>query len=87
MAFWQGFLVRCGRCGHRNRPHKSPREGIRMALLDQLPPCRGCGKELHLTDIDRPLARTVRRELQEQGLLPTETSAEIPVTAAHTPSP
>ncbi len=77
MAFWQGFLVICGRCGHRNMPHKSPREGIRMALMNQLKPCRKCGKELHLTDINRPLARQVRQELEEQGLLPTEIPAEV----------
>lgn len=58
-----------------------------MALLDQLPPCRKCGKELHLTDIDRPLARQVRRELEEQGLLPTANLAAIPAIAVTTPSP
>jgi len=62
-------MVKCGRCGHRNCPSKSPREGIRMALLDQLPNCRHCGKELHCKGIDRPLASKVRAELIEEGLL------------------
>ncbi len=69
--FWKAFVVCCGCCGHRNRPHRSPREGIRMALLDQLSPCKGCGKELHLTDLgDRPLVHEVRAQLIQEGLLP-----------------
>ncbi len=69
--FWTGFIVRCGRCGHRNRPSKSPREGIRMALLGQLPDCRGCGKPLRLPQPpDRPLTHQVRAELVREGLLP-----------------
>jgi len=60
---WKGFLVVCSGCGHRNRPSKSPREGIRLALLDQLPDCRGCGKPLRCDPGDRPLARQVRAEL------------------------
>ncbi|MSR78932.1 MAG: hypothetical protein EXS59_02180 [Candidatus Taylorbacteria bacterium] len=68
--FWKSFLVRCGRCDHRNQPHRSPREGIRLALLDQLPPCKECGKELHLTDPgDRPLIHEVRAQLIREGLL------------------
>ncbi len=57
-----------------------------MALLDQLPPCRRCGKDLHLTDIDRPLARQVRQELQEQGLLPTDNPTEASPASATAPS-
>ena len=69
--FWTAFGVRCGGCGRRNQPHRSPREGIRMALLDQLPPCKGCGKELHLTNPgDRPLVHEVRAQLIYEGLLP-----------------
>lgn len=68
--FFRGFVVCCGRCGHRNLPHRSPREGIRLALLDQLPPCKECGKELHLPDPgDRPLVHKVRAELIYEGLL------------------
>ena len=69
--YWKSFLVRCGRCGHRNLPHRSPRIGIRMALLDELPCCRDCGKQLHLTEPDdRPLVREVREQLIMDGLLP-----------------
>ncbi len=68
--FWKSFLVCCGRCGHRNLPHRSPRQGIRLALLDQLPECKGCGKDLHLTDPgDRPLVNEVREQLIREGLL------------------
>jgi len=67
--FWRSFIVVCGKCGHRNRPHPSPREGIRLALLDQLPECRECGKELHCDPGNRPLAQTVRQELQQEARL------------------
>lgn len=77
MRFWTGFMVCCGQCGHRNRPHPSPRIGIRLALLDQLPSCRGCGKNLHATEpTDRPLVRKVRQELIQEGLLPAPVLAE-----------
>lgn len=68
--FWKSFLVRCGSCGHRNLPHRSPRIGIRLALLDELPNCRRCGKDLHLTNPgDRPLVHEVRAQLIREGLL------------------
>ena len=67
--FWQTFLIRCSKCGHKNQPHKSPREGIRLTLLGQLKPCRGCGKTLTPRLSDRPLVRKVREELMAQGLL------------------
>lgn len=69
MAFFRTFRLRCKQCGYKNQPHKSPREGIRLALLNQLPPCKGCGKQLRCPNPDRPLAVTVRAELVEQGLL------------------
>ena len=68
MAFWKGFHITCSRCGHRNRPSKSPREGIRLALTGQLAPCRGCGKELRPKLSDRPLLRQVRDELEREGV-------------------
>ncbi len=70
MAIWRPFHITCGTCGHRNRPHKSPREGIRMALVGKLAPCRGCGKILKPTLSDRPLARQIRAELLAQGIQP-----------------
>ena len=70
MGGFMHFRILCGRCGHRNQPHRSPREGIRLALLDQLPSCKKCGKELHLTDPgERPLVREVRAQLIHEGLL------------------
>lgn len=67
--FFRGFVIVCRDCGHRNRPSKSPREGIRMALLGELPPCRGCGKTLRPVLRDCPLTRKVREELIQSGLL------------------
>lgn len=71
MAIWKPFYVICSECNHRNWPHPSPREGVRLALIGQLPPCRGCGKELNLIRIsDRPLIRKVREELLAAGIQP-----------------
>lgn len=67
---FRGFLIGCGRCGHRNRPHKSPREGIRLVLTGKLLPCKGCGKILEPRLSDRPLVRAVRAELIEAGVKP-----------------
>jgi hypothetical protein len=70
MAIWRPFYVVCPTCGHRNRPHRSPSEGIRMALMGQLPPCKGCGKELRPELPDRPLVLKLRKELEAQGTQP-----------------
>lgn len=71
MFFFRNYYVRCG-CGHRNRPSKSPRETIRRILTGQLGTCRGCGKQLRCTLLDRttPLIEAVRRELQAEGVTP-----------------
>ncbi len=65
---WKAFYVRCSGCGYKNRPDKSPREGIRLALVGQLKPCQSCGKELRPKLSDRPLVRQVREELRMQGI-------------------
>jgi hypothetical protein len=64
------FYVRCGNCNHRNRPHPSPAEGIKLALLGQLPACKRCGKPLTVRLPERPLVKRVRAELTAQRLLP-----------------
>ena len=76
---WIGFYVTCNTCGRRNRPDKSPREGIRKALLGTIPPCKGCGKVLRPTLSDRPLVHEVRRELIREGLLTVEVQGDEPV--------
>lgn len=86
MAWMWKFNVTCNGCGHRNRPHNSYRQALRMALLRQLPPCRRCGKELRCTLRDTPLVRQLRQELEEQGLLPTDTPAEASPASVSTPS-
>ncbi len=68
MAIWRPFYLRCTVCGHRNRPHNSPREGVRLALLGQIGPCKGCGLTLDPELPDRPLVRKVRAELLAQGV-------------------
>ena len=67
--FFKPFYVYCGECGHRNRPHRSPREGIRLALLGQVGECKGCKATLHVNLPDRPLVQKVRAELAQLGLL------------------
>ena len=70
MRIWRPFYIQCSGCGHRNRPDKSPREGVRLALTGQLSPCRNCGKELHPRLSERPLVQRVREELRAQGIAP-----------------
>lgn len=62
------FYITCSACGHRNRPHASPREGVRLALIGQAGKCKGCGKVLNPKLSDRPLVRSVRAELQAKGI-------------------
>ena len=69
--FFRSFVLVCGACGHHNMPHKSPREGIRLALTGKLPPCRGCGTAMnHVKLTDRPLVNKVRAELIAEGVAP-----------------
>ena len=65
-----GFFIVCSDCGYRNRPHKSPREGIRLALTGKLPLCKECSRILHPQLLDRPLVRSVRAELEAAGITP-----------------
>ena len=68
---WKSFIIICGSCGHRNRPSKSPREGIRLALTGQMAPCRGCDKVLQPPRLSaRPLVTELREELLAQGITP-----------------
>ena len=64
MAIWKAFYVTCGECGHRNRPDKSPAEGIRLALQGAIA-CKKCGNEMDVREKLRRSARPlVRRVLQ-----------------------
>lgn len=69
---WKAFYVIC-KCGHRNRPDRSARLGIRMALLDKLSPCKECGEVLSISETlmksERPLVVKVRQELEEESFL------------------
>lgn len=86
MAIFKNFYIPCRRCGHRNRPAHSPREGIRLALLGQAGICRGCGKILQPVIPDRPLAHKVRAELIAEGLAPCAIgTAAVPVLLRQQP--
>lgn len=78
MGFFRGFVICCSQCGHRNRPHKSPRQGIRLAILGKAGACRGCGKMLNPRIPDRPLTHKVLAELAAEGIKPVQ---RIPWTA------
>lgn len=70
MAIWTGFFVRCGNCGHRNRPDPSPRKGIEKVMRGEAS-CRGCGNPLRPVRLsDRPLVQKVRAQLIAQGIEP-----------------
>lgn len=61
------LVIVCSNCGHRNRPHKKSAESIRMVLMDELKPCRKCGREMRgLADVleDTPAVRRVKQELK-----------------------
>ena len=71
MRFYTGFAIICGSCGHRNRPHPSPRVAIRLTLLGQAGCCKECKKPLQPRELtDRPLVREIRAELRAQGIEP-----------------
>lgn len=70
MVYFVPFYLDCRSCGRIFRPHKSPREGVRLALLGQAR-CNCCGalfpKGAYIED--RPMVRQVREYLKSQGLL------------------
>ncbi|MDP3769478.1 MAG: hypothetical protein U1A25_01540 [Candidatus Sungbacteria bacterium] len=68
MAVFVPFYITCSFCGHRNRLHPSPREGVRLALIGHAGSCKSCGKVLKPKLSDRPLVRRIRAELQDQGI-------------------
>ena len=81
---YKTFAVVCGRCGHRNLPHRSPRKGIALALLGRLSECRGgCGRQLAFVPEDdhRPLVGVVRRQLVSAGFLAADGSVVSPPPA------
>ena len=60
------FYINCSGCGRRNRPHSSPRQGLRLVLLGEFANCRHCGKTLTVGLTDRPLLRQVLADLQRE---------------------
>ncbi len=60
------FFVPCPRCGHNNRVARNQKETLRAILLNRLPECKRCHKQLEGADYDitgLPYSRMVKREL------------------------
>lgn len=70
VRFWQPFILRCGACGHRNRPHNVPEIGVRMVLTGKFKACRKCGNARIRVSDKRPLVRKIRAELIAEGITP-----------------
>lgn len=68
MACYVPFYVNCSGCGKKNRPHPSPRQGVRLVLLGEFNTCRHCGKPLTIGLTDRPLVRQVLEAIRREGL-------------------
>lgn len=47
-------IMSCHNCGHRNRPHRTVRESIRLWFVDELPPCKKCKQELKKDNYSMP---------------------------------
>jgi hypothetical protein len=71
-VFFTNYYLRCVDCGHRCRPHKSPRESIRLMLTGRAGHCRNCGRKLNpdLSASTAPLVLAVRKELEAAGVTP-----------------
>ena len=68
---YRNLYIVCGQCGHRNRPHPSPRMTAELALLGKLGCCKGrnCGKELKVQMRETPLVKRVKEDLIARRLL------------------
>lgn len=68
MAIYRPFYVSC-ECGHKNRPDRSPRIGIRIALKGPIE-CKRCGRSIDVSEdlrrSDRPLVKAVLANLQKE---------------------
>jgi hypothetical protein len=66
------FVLTCPYCGRRNSPHPNARQAVRMILLEQLKPCKGCGRDILLEEPlkETPMVRQVKEALQREGLWP-----------------
>ena len=66
-VIWRSFLLVCSSCGHRNRPHNSPRMAIRLTLTGKAGQCKTCGKALKPSRLSyKPLTLSVRAELLKE---------------------
>lgn len=61
---FKNFSVKCTKCGHNNRPHKSPTEGIKSVLSGSFRKCNHCGTEFTSIQVpNRPLVQQLMRTL------------------------
>ena len=64
------LLFLCPHCGHANRTAAHKLESVKLYLLDKLPPCRRCKRELKKRNYDRSTIpeSLMKRALRELGL-------------------
>ncbi len=63
---WKPFLVKCSHCGHRNKPHNSPRIGVELVLTGDFDTCRRCNTEFNIITVPRrPIVTQVLSKLSE----------------------
>lgn len=61
---WKKFSIKCGECGHSNRPDPSPRRGVEKVLLGKFDTCRNCGVKFVTIQVpNRPLVKEIAKEL------------------------
>ncbi len=68
----RSLYIPCPHCGHRNRPHTSKIETLKLYLTDKMPDCRKCGHPLKKASIDGLPENSVymiraKRELEEES--------------------
>lgn len=62
---WKKFSVKCGQCGHTNRPDPSPRRGVEKVLRGEFDTCRNCGVQFTTIKVpNRPLVQELASQLQ-----------------------
>ena len=65
MAIFTTFYVICNGCGHRMRPHPSPRKGIEKVLTSGWKECGRCGKQFSRIEVpNRPMVKKIAKDIK-----------------------